>query len=220
MQFYFLNFRFGGYNCYICTTNCLFMLHPKDWVSNYADYLFSIALMKTNNKEVAEDLVQDTFLSAIKAADAFKGESSEKTWLVRILQNKIIDHYRKKDILKGASEYITQTESGFDENFFEANSHSQAYWKQEAMPMYWKSDADSGMNQAEFNRILEFCIQKLPSKLLPIFVSKYIDEEDSEKICKDYGISPSNFWVIIHRAKLLMRACLEKNWFTSEGRKV
>lgn len=195
------------------------MLHPNKWVSNYGDYLFSIALMKTSNKEVAEDLVQDTFLSAIKAAAAFKGESSEKTWLVRILQNKIIDYYRKKDILKDTSEYIAQTESSFEENFFEANSHSEAYWKSDAMPAPWKSDADSGIHQAEFNKILEFCLQKLPTKLLPVFVSKYIDDEESEKICKDYGISSSNYWVIIHRAKLLMRSCLEKNWFASEGRK-
>lgn len=190
------------------------MLHPKEWVSNYGDYLFSIALMKTNNKEVAEDLVQETFFSAIKAAGSFKGESSEKTWLVKILQNKIIDYYRKKDILKDASEYIHQTQTSFDEHFFDASNH----WKEEAEPASWKN-ADSEIHQAEFHKILELCMKKLPSKLLPVFISKFIEDETAEKICKDYGITPSNYWVIIHRAKLLMRGCLEKNWFASEGRK-
>lgn len=192
------------------------MLHPNKWVSNYGDYLFSIALMKTGNTEIAEDLVQDTFLSAIKGADSFKGESSEKTWLVKILQNKIIDHYRKKDILKDTSDYLVSTQENFDAHFFVPDPHSEAYWKKDAVPGHWKSDADSGINQTEFHRVLDFCIQKLPSKLLPVFVSKYIDEEDSDKICKEYGISSSNYWVIIHRAKLLMRSCLEKNWFSNE----
>lgn len=192
------------------------MLHPDQWVSNYGDYLFSIALMKTNNAEIAEDLVQDTFLSAIKASENFKGESSEKTWLVRILQNKIIDHYRKKDILKNTAGYLNETEKEFDEHFFAPDDHSQAFWKKEALPGHWKSDADSRINELEFSRILEFCIKKLPPKLLPVFVSRYIEENDSEQICKDYDISPSNYWVILHRAKLLMRTCLEKNWFANE----
>jgi RNA polymerase sigma-70 factor (ECF subfamily) len=192
------------------------MLNPKHWVSNYGDYLFSIALMKTNNSAVAEDLVQDTFLSAIKAAGSFKGESAEKTWLVRILQNKIIDYYRKKDILKGTVDYLHDTENSFDEHFFHADHKSQAHWKPDAAPDPWTSAADSGMHQAEFNKILELCMKKLPAKLLPVFVSKFIEEEDSDKICKDYEISSSNYWVIIHRAKLLMRSCLEKNWFSGE----
>ncbi len=194
------------------------MLNPKDWVSNYGDYLFSIALMKTNNTAVAEDLVQDTFLSAIKAAASFKGESAEKTWLVRILQNKIIDYYRKKDILKGSVDYLHDTENSFDEHFFQTDTKSSAHWKPDVAPDPWKSEADSSLNQGEFNKVLELCMQKLPAKLLPVFVSKFIEDEDSEKICKNYDISSSNYWVIIHRAKLLMRSCLEKNWFSSERR--
>lgn len=194
------------------------MLNPQNWVTNYGDYLFSIAVMKTSNTEVAEDLVQDTFLSAIKAADGFKGESSEKTWLVKILNNKIIDYYRKKDVLKDTTEYLENTQSSFDEHYFEANNHSEAYWKQEAMPDHWKSDADSTINQKEFNKVLEFCMQKLPAKLLPVFALKYMDDKDADSICKELDISSSNYWVIIHRAKLLMRACLEKNWFSNEGR--
>ena len=205
-------------NCYICNTKPFFMLNPQNWVTNYGDYLFSIALMKTNKTEVAEDLVQDTFLSAIKGADSFKGESSEKTWLVRILNNKIIDYYRKKDILKGTSDYLDSTEKSFDEAYFEPNSHSEAYWRTEAMPDHWKSDADSAINQSEFNKVLEFCMQKLPSRLLPVFTLKYIDENDADTICKELEISSSNYWVIIHRAKLLMRSCLEKHWFSNEGK--
>ena len=105
------------------------MINPKEWVSKYGDYLFSIALLKTNNKETAEDLVQDTFASAIKAKELFRGDSSEKTWLVSILNNKIIDFYKKKDILKNTDEYLTDTEQSFDAIFFESDYYSKAHWK-------------------------------------------------------------------------------------------
>ena len=195
------------------------MLHPKEWVSNYGDYLFSIAFMKTNNKETAEDLVQDTFFSAVKAVSSFKEESTEKTWLVKILQNKIVDHYRKKDVLKDTTAYLEQTSDNFDEQFFHADASSEAHWKTAAMPEHWKSAADDSIRQAEFNAVVAHCLQKLPPRLLPVFVSKFIEDEGPEKICKDYDISSSNYWVMIHRAKLIMRSCLEKNWFSNASKK-
>ncbi len=85
-------------------------LNPEIWLSNYGDYLFSVAMLKTNNREVAEDLIQESFLSAYKSRDLFRGDSSEKTWLISILNNKIIDYYRKKDVLKNTSEYLINTE--------------------------------------------------------------------------------------------------------------
>jgi RNA polymerase sigma-70 factor (TIGR02943 family) len=188
------------------------MVNPNEWVSHYGDYLFSLALLKTRNKETAEDLVQETFLSAIRSIKSFRGDSSEKTWLVSILNNKIIDHYRKKDILKNSNDYLIETEADFDGNFFGKTSVSAAHWKNDTLPQQWIAEADNKINNAEFKRVLEYCLSKLPAKLLPVFTAKYIDEDNSEKICKDLAISSSNFWVMIHRARLLMRSCLEINW--------
>jgi len=70
-------------------------LSPSEWISNYADALYAYAKPRVNDAQLAEDLVQETFLSAWKARDGFKGEASEKSWLFTILKNKIIDHYRK-----------------------------------------------------------------------------------------------------------------------------
>lgn len=189
------------------------MLNPKDWVTNYGDYLYSIAYYKTNSKEAAEDLVQDTFFSALRAIDTFKQNSSEKTWLIAILKNKIIDYYRRRDVLKDTNTYLLETEDSFNDSFFQADQYSTAHWKETAMPRPWIIDADTNMQTKEFMKVMENCIEKMPLKLRPIFVMKYINEEDSEKICKDYGISSSNYWTIIHRAKLLIRNCLEKAWF-------
>lgn len=186
--------------------------NPSSWVERFGDVLFSIALLKTNNRETAEDLVQDTFLSAIRALDNFKGESSEKTWLISILNNKIIDYYRKKDPLKNTEQYLQETEQSFSDNFFENDGKWAGHWLSEAMPKAWSAHADEDIIQADFYRILEMCIAKMPPKLATIFISKYIDENDAEKICKDFEISSSNYWVMIHRSKILMRSCLENNW--------
>jgi len=149
-------------------------------------------------------------VSALKAKDSFRKESSEKTWLVSILNNKIIDHYRKKDVLKNADSYLSETESSFSAHFFD---QATGHWLVDTGPVSWTEQADKKVDRNEFYRILQYCVEKMPSKLVPVFLAKFLEEDDSEKICKDLKITPSNYWVIIHRAKVLMRSCLEKNWF-------
>ena len=187
-------------------------VEPGQWLNLYGDYLYSLAFLKVNHKETAEDLVQETFILAFKAKDSFEQYSSEKTWLTTILKNKIIDYYRKKDVFKNVSGYIAETENGFTEHFFNVQD---GHWLQAAAPGNWKENADTKVNRNEFYKILQQCIQKMPPKLAPIFMAKFLDNEDSETICKENNISSSNYWVIIHRAKVLMRSCLEKNWFLS-----
>ena len=186
------------------------ILRPGNWVATYGDYLFSLALIKANNREAAEDIVQDTFLSAFKARDSFRKDSSEKTWLTAILKNKTIDYYRKKDVLNNLTSYLADTEPGFNENFF---NKENGHWLDKAAPAAWKELADTKVNRTELNKIIQYCIQKMPSKLIPVFVAKYLEEEEAETICKVYNLTSSNYWVIIHRAKVLIRSCLEKAGF-------
>ena len=188
-------------------------LNPTSWVTSYGDYLFSYAVLKVGDRPTAEDLVQETFIAAIKGKDGFKGESSEKTWLVTILKNKITDFYRKNDILRNAAEYVSDTEADFSDHFFDRDD---GHWRSNAEPGYWAESADGDFNTAEFGRILEMCMHKMPPNLVAVFVAKFIDDEDSTTICKESGISPSNYWVMIHRAKVIMRNCLEKNWFLTK----
>jgi RNA polymerase sigma-70 factor (TIGR02943 family) len=188
-------------------------LEPAKWISKYGDYLYSIAVIKTGSKEVSEDIVQETFLSAIKAKESFRGESSEKTWLTIILKNKITDYYRKKNLVKNASDYLIETDSSFHSSFFSTEENDYGHWTLEASPQNWEQKgADKKLLQKDLNRIIRYCIEKLPPRLVPVFLAKFIDEEEADIICKDYNITPSNYWVIIHRAKVLIRSCLEKNW--------
>jgi len=178
-------------------------LSPNQWIANYADLLYAYAKPRVNDAQVAEDLVQETFLSAWKAKDGFKGEASEKSWLFTILKNKIIDHYRKKakDIVQ------TGTESDATDLFFDQHEH----WTKTDQPLNWTAPAD-GINQKEFYTVFKKCKQKLQQVQQNVFVMKYMDDMDEAEICKVLGITPSNYWVLIHRAKLGLRACLEKNW--------
>ncbi len=186
-------------------------LQPQHWVERYADYLVAIARMKLRDDDLAKDLVGETFLSALQARNSFRGESSEKTWLVRILNNKIIDQYRK-NTPQNTTEYLSETDKEFYQEFFEPTRFSEHHWKEEVYPTNDQSFTEQWIEREEFSSILEWCIRKLPKQMRPVFVAKYLEETESEEICKEYQLSSSNYWVLIHRARLLMRSCLEKNW--------
>ncbi len=184
-------------------------LNPEQWVDEFADFLYAFAVTRVSSKEDAEDLVQETFLAAYKGIDQFQGKASPKTWLTSILKNKIVDYYRKKSSSQGYEEYLTDTENSFEEAFFNLNNYGR--WKQDIHKNYISESTDHYILSKEFNKILELCLQKLPPKLKPVFIAKYMLDEDSEKICKDFNITSSNYWVLLFRSKTLLRSCLEKN---------
>jgi RNA polymerase sigma-70 factor (TIGR02943 family) len=180
------------------------ILNPNQWISNYADALYSYTLPRVNDSTLAEDIVQETFLSAWKARDSFKGEASEKSWLYTICKNKIIDYYRKK------AKDIVQPMSGNDhtDSYFDEAEH----WTAEDKPGDWGIDYQQTTDNKEFYKILNACKKKLQELQQSVFVMKYMEDLNSDEICKALGITPSNYWVLIHRAKLQLRSCLEKNW--------
>lgn len=181
-------------------------LNPHNWVKTYADYLYAFAIVRINDEELAKDLVQETFLAALQRASAFEGKSSERTWLTAILKNKIVDVYRKKSSgLKREEMNMHEPE----EEFFHTD---HGHWKQEHWPLPFGVENHDPLHSKEFNRILQLCMQKLPALWLSVFTMKHMDDATSEAICTDLNISPNNFWVIIHRAKVNLRACLQKNW--------
>lgn len=188
-------------------------LIPEEWVDAFADFLYHFAVLRVNSKEDAEDLVQETFLAAYKNIKQFENRSSVKTWLTSILKNKIVDYYRKKGSSNQSyDDYLAQTETSFENAFF--NQENYGRWKQDINKNYISESADAYILSKEFYKIMEFCLQKLPSKLKSVFVAKYMLDEDAEKICKEFNITSSNYWVLLFRAKTLLRSCLEKNEIT------
>ena len=182
------------------------VVQAEDWVYKYADILFNYTLARVQDRGVAEDLVQDTFLSAWRAKDSYNADASEKTWLFAICKNKIIDHFRKKSSSK-------EQYAAFDSanNFFDENEH----WTKQDQPNDWGISSVSIVETKEFYKILDYCKKKLQEMQHNVFVMKYMEDLDAEEICKVLNISSSNYWVIIHRAKLQLRKCIEQNWVNS-----
>ncbi len=181
------------------------LLNPTNWVDSYGDYLYNYAYSRVNDKEGAEDLVQDTFVAAWRSKDSFQGRSTEKTWLISILKRKIIDHYRK------ASNRNERPASQFASPFQEDGAY-EGHWILERAPKDWQHQQNDPMHQDEFRHILGLCLDGLPDKWRSVFVMKFMEEVKSDEVCKELGCTPSNLWVMVHRAKLKMRECIENQW--------
>ncbi len=184
--------------------------NPDKWLDEHGDYLFRYAMFRLNNQTLAEDLVQDTFLSALRAHANFEGKSSERTWLLSILKNKIIDHYRKASRQGKQVDLVGRDEDSED---FEENG----FWKLERAPSDWGHTPEMALEKKEFYEILKKCLALLPDKISQAFTFRQIDGMTSENVCKELGISSSNLWVMLHRARSKLRRCLDVNWFGLEG---
>lgn len=178
-------------------------LDPTKWVDKYADYLFNYAIVRVNDREVANDLVSETFLAGLNSKDNFLGKAAERTWLISILKRKIIDHYRRSNSQKGQAE--VRMNYSDDEN--------SGDWLEEQVADDFDRSAEDEMENEELRMAILECLGEINEKHAAIFKMKTIDGADTEAVCNEFNITPSNLWVIIHRARTAMAACLEKNWF-------
>ncbi|NOR28774.1 MAG: sigma-70 family RNA polymerase sigma factor [Lutibacter sp.] len=180
------------------------VLNPSKWVALHADYLYNYTISRINNQDLAKDIVQDTFVAALKAKENFQGKASERTWLISILKRKIIDHYRKINSAKGKAEVKM--------NFY-TDGDREGEWIEERVPSSWDNEIEKDINNTELKEALEKCIGALPEKYEMVFRMKTIQQFETEEICKELEITSSNLWVIIHRARTQLRKCMEESWF-------
>ncbi len=179
-------------------------LDPDRWIDLYADYLFNYTTSRIDDIEQAKDIVQETFLAALKAMKNYRGEASERTWLVSILKRKIIDQYRKMNSKKGKAEIRV--------SFYEEGG-KKGKWLEECVPQSWGNEAEIEFETQELGVALNKCLEALPDKYKAVFKMKTIDNIETEEICNELNITASNLWVIIHRARLQLRKCMEESWF-------
>jgi RNA polymerase sigma-70 factor (ECF subfamily) len=182
-------------------------LNPGEWVEKHGDYLYNFAYSRVFVKELAEDLVQETFLSALSALKSFEGRGKESTWLTSILKNKIIDHYRKNS----RAPIHQSIDEAYDSPFRE-DKPFKGHWEKDRIPRNWIPEGQKNLEKKDFEQALDNCLEKLPEHHAACFSLKVIEEMATKEICKELKISPSNLWVILHRARVQLRECLESTF--------
>jgi RNA polymerase sigma-70 factor (TIGR02943 family) len=180
---------------------------PERWVDDHGDVLYRYALTRVRKPEIAQDLVQETLLAAVRSHEKFAGQSSVRSWLCGILKHKLGDYFRKV----GRETPFTDLEFLNDE--CAEKFVPEGYWVHMNGPKEWKPDPDEVMHRDEFWKTMRDCLGKLPERVATVFMMREMDEVESKEICATLSISDSNLWVMLHRARMALRECLATNWF-------
>lgn len=174
-------------------------LDPNTWLDEYGDYLFRFAVMKLKDAALAEDMVQDTLLSAMAANDSFSSVASVRTWLTAIIKNKMVDHWRRQGREASAADLMDATlEDANLDDFFDMAGR----WAEMPNPY---PNPDSALASKQFWSIFEHCLSRLKPQQAEVFVAKEIHGMDNEEICEHHSLSASNVWVLMHRARVTKR---------------
>jgi len=187
---------------------------PVDWVDLYGDFLYRFALSRVKDPSVAEDLVQEAFLAALKSRANFQGRSSARTWLIAILKHKIVDHIRQR-ARELASDKIESLSDAFENDPVDGNFKDGGGWRHR--PSRWVVNPMKIYEQKEFMDVLYRCLSDLPQRQAEAFMMREIDGLTTEEICKALNISATNSWVILYRARMFLRQCIENKWIDAQN---
>jgi RNA polymerase sigma-70 factor (ECF subfamily) len=179
--------------------------------NSHRAYLMRVAVLQLRDHAVAEDVVQDTLLAAIQGASAFSGRASLKTWLTGILKHKIVDAIRRKTREPVSASFSEESQLDDLDALFDDAGH----W--ENPPADW-GDPEKALSQQQFFDVMQFCLERLPPNTARVFMMREVMELESAEICKELSITSTNLWVILYRARVALRQCLDEHWFAKLGR--
>ena len=179
--------------------------NPDTWLDQHGDSLYRFALMRVRDPSIAEDMVQETLLAAWRARSKFAGGSAERTWLIAILKNKIIDYFRRV-----SREAPLPDNADNDDAIDALFARNTDHWAR--LTSAW-ANPDDALEQAEFWQVFQNCLDALPVRQAQMFTLSEIDGLSTDELCKVAQAQTSNVWVMLHRARLRLRECLEKQWF-------
>jgi RNA polymerase sigma-70 factor (TIGR02943 family) len=186
-------------------------LDPGNWLDSHGDYLYRYALVRVRDAAVAEDLLQETLLAAVRGREIYAGRSSERTWLVEIMKHKVIDHFRR--VARNA-QFQLCAEGDDETDCFEESEPWRGHWREERAPNLWAFDAGKCFESGEFWETLDRCLSQLSPQMSTAFTLREIDGLTSSEICEILNITPNNLWVLLHRSRTKLRELLEANWFS------
>jgi RNA polymerase sigma-70 factor (TIGR02943 family) len=169
--------------------------------------LLRFARSQLRNDAWAEDAVSETLLAALQKPQAFAGQSQLKTWLVGVLKHKVVDQLRRHT--REAALMSDDDGQDLDELLFAANGH----WRE--APKDW-GDPEHALRERQFFAVMEACLQHLPGVQGRVFMMREWLELDAAEICKELAITSTNLWVLLHRARLRLRECLQRQWFDQD----
>jgi RNA polymerase sigma-70 factor (ECF subfamily) len=175
-------------------------------IERHRSYLLRFALLQLRDTSAAEDAVQETLLAALQGAERFRGGSAVRTWLVGILKHKIIDHLRRARREPSVDALAGEASTEDLDSLFRSDGH---YAEQ---PASWGSP-DAALEQRLFFEALERCMDGLPPNTARAFVMREVMGMETAEICKELAITATNCWVLLYRARMALRACLEQGWF-------
>jgi RNA polymerase sigma-70 factor (ECF subfamily) len=181
-------------------------------LDQHRGYLLRVARLQLRDEALAEDIVQETLLAALSGS-GFSGKSSLRTWLTGILKHKIVDAIRRKQREPMVASAFGDIESELDIEDFDALFNERGGW--DAKPADW-GDPDAALSQRQFLDVMDICLDKLPPNTARVFMMREVMELETDEICKELAITANNLWVILYRARMALRQCLEQNWFADK----
>ncbi len=185
------------------------LLSDAEFLKSLRRQMLKFAALQFSDSNLAEDAVQEALLGALKNADSFGGRAALKTWVFAILKNKIADALRQKQRLAHTSGLLLQDDG---EDGLAALFNAKGFWQANERPAPWANPEES-FREGQFWRIFEACLDHLPGNQARVFMMREFIELDSHEICATVGITASNLNVMLHRARLRLRKCLENHWF-------
>lgn len=182
---------------------------PTVWVDEHGDYLFHYAAVRLRDNGVAENVVQETLLSALESLESYNGKSAERTWLTSILRHKIVDYFRRS--LRAAPIGEAECDISAFDNLF---THPQwpDHWNEALIPSDWVTRSETTLHQNEFYSTLESCLAKLPKRVAGVFMLREMEGYDTDELCRLLDLSSNNVWTILYRARMSLRKCIESHW--------
>jgi RNA polymerase sigma-70 factor (ECF subfamily) len=181
-------------------------------LDQHRGYLLRVARLQLRDEALAEDVVQETLLRRSPAVDS--REISLRTWLTGILKHKIVDAIRRKQREPTVASAFGDVDSELDIEDFDGLFKENGAW--DAKPADW-GDPDAALSRRQFFEIMNLCLEKLPPNTARVFMMREVMELETDEICKELSITANNLWVILYRARMSLRECLERNWFAGGG---